>query len=128
VRNAEDGRWRVVASPRRPDPRLLVRCRGGKPRRVPSGLTAGVDPPACPEGAREAKRGEPKIDGSRRAVRGGTPVVAETAPGASKPYRRYFSNLNLCKPAQPHEGRSGAGDGDPLARADPDSRRRELEP
>jgi len=36
--------------------------------------------------------------------------------------------LNLCKPAQPHEGQSGAGDGDLLARADPDSRGSDLEP
>jgi len=48
------GKWR---GPRRPDPWLLIRCRRKKLRRVPSGLAAGVDPPACPEGAREAKRG-----------------------------------------------------------------------
>jgi len=35
---------------------------------------------------------------------------------------------DLCKPVQPHEGRSGAGDGEPLARADPDDRRSDLEP
>jgi hypothetical protein len=56
VKNAEVGRWQVwdtcvqVARPgscarkgaREPNPRLLMRCRGGKPRRVQSGGDAGV--------------------------------------------------------------------------------------
>ena len=53
VRNAEAGRWQVwdtcvrVERPgsrdrkvlREPNPRLLMRCRGGKPRRVQPGAT-----------------------------------------------------------------------------------------
>jgi len=80
VRNAEDGRWRALECPRRPNPLLLMRCRGRKPRRVPSGCEAGVDLPACPEGAREARRG---VTGNRRMpVRGAernTGSAAETA-------------------------------------------------
>lgn len=56
VRNAEAGRWQVwdtcvpgrktwahaPQGAREPNPRLLMRCRGGKPRRVLSGGNAGV--------------------------------------------------------------------------------------
>ena len=35
---------------------------------------------------------------------------------------------NLCKPAQPHEGRSGARERELPVRVDPDGRRVDLEP
>jgi len=45
--------------------------------------------------------------------------AAETAPGASKPDTTLRSAPQPLEARQPHEGQSGAGNGDPLARADP---------
>jgi len=47
VRNAGDGKAAGLETRRIVNPRLLMRCRGRKPRRVPSGREVGVDPPAC---------------------------------------------------------------------------------
>jgi len=106
-----------------------MRCRRGKPRRVPSGREVGVDPPACPEGAREAKRGRA---GYRRIpARGAKGNTGSRRIGRRERSSQQGATLrtsNLCKPAQPHEGQSDAGDGDLLARADPDRRRSDSEP
>jgi len=164
VRNAEDGErraWKPVASIRGSSCAEGAGSPGGcRPAHV-----AGVDPPASPEGAREAKRGAIGFDGGRSAVREGRPGRRRNgSPGALNQYERYFSpripscaqarggirdsrsprqgrrvakaapaarrawRLNLCKPAKPHEGRSGAREGGPCASADPDGRRTEQEP
>jgi len=64
-----------VASPRVPNPRFWMRCRGRKPGRVESVLPGiGVGPPVRgPEGACEVVRGVARFDGSWPAVWKGIP-------------------------------------------------------
>jgi hypothetical protein len=99
--------------------RLLVAAATRRRNTTPAPLLR-----SCPEGAREAKRGAVASDGSRPAVRWGIPGRRRNGlPGAPNQYGRYAPHPNLWKHAKPHEGPSGGREADPLARADPDTRR-----
>jgi len=152
---------------RRVDPRPLMRCRGRKPRRVPSGVrrrrrSSGVPwrgardqerrdrlrrRPVC--GARGKTGSPPKrlagsvepvptlllAPGFRRcaqALRRESGIHDRPGRGDASRKRRppqgARGDLSLCRSAQPHEGRSGAREGEPRASADPDGRRTEQEP
>jgi hypothetical protein len=98
--SGSQGPARVSQDAREPNPRLLMRCRGGKPRRVQSGASRRC-PPVCPGGARETTRGAVASDGWQPAVRKGIPGRRRNrlAGIALNQYQRYFPNPNLCKSA-----------------------------
>jgi len=152
---------------RRVDPRPLMRCRGRKPRRVPSGARRRRRSSGVPwRGARGYERRDRLRRRPVRGARGKTGSPPKRLAGSAEPIRalllapgtsgrrasvvreprlhgrsgrseasrkrrhaaRRAWRPNLWKPAQPHEGRSGAREGDPCASADPDSRRTDQEP
>jgi len=62
------------------------------------------------------------------SLRENTGPPPKRLPGSVNQYGRYRPHPNLWKPAQPHEGRSGTREGEPLARADPDRPEVDSEP
>jgi len=112
VKNAEVGRWQVwdtcvqVARPgscarkgaREPNPRLLMRCRGGKPRRVQAGGDAGVALRCALKGrARLREEWLPATVGSPRLGREYR-VAAETAcRDCAEPVPALLSQLEPLK-------------------------------
>jgi len=63
-----------------------------------------------------------------RGVGGNTGPPPKRLPGSVNQYGRYRLHPNLWKPAQPQEGRSGAREGEPSARTDPDRPEVDSEP